>query len=705
MKRILLVGEHPYGYSGNSHMMRAILSQINTEENLVTCFVSGKIDPWTKDPYIYLPFNVIPSRDDHGDWGGESLLKILQSQSPDILVFIGIDIWRYAPYLDSIKTIQNNKKFKWMCIAPYDLPYLRPDWVSWFDKIEYPYIYSEYGVSLLKRKIDRVKYFRPPLAEVGLYRKMSEEERLDKRNSYFPVVRNDQFLFGFIGNNQIRKDPIKVIKAFEIVKKELPNSILYMHTSLTNGVYNILQTLYDLSYKNGIIKSGDLIAKKDGIFYSTSHMIDIYNCIDCLVNCSLQEGLSWTLIEAMLCGVPVIATDTTAQTELVKDMGSLVTCKSPASIPVLCEKGDSWIDAFCCKEEDLAEAMYRMATNDGISKEDCSEKGLKKGHEWIEGVSDINDVFNEICKPNEVIEVKKIPHILFVQHSAAGDVLMSTQCFKGIKEKHPNMKLVYMTQRKFIDIITGNPYIDKIIDWNENEIGRYEVVYDPHGQKILPGGWNNLDVKLADMYPYFCKVKADDMFIQEVGPRFFEDNNQPIKISNNIPEDSMFDFEKEDYIVIHTTGGQSEYRTYEHMDIVLKTINIPIIQVGGPEDKACQKATIDLRGKLTWRETAWIMKRAKAAIVIDSFPSHLAGALGTPVIVLFGPAPARVTGPIGEGKIVNLEPNKLDVCPISSNCWGNPPPGHKKCTTPCINSINPMLVRKELKKLLGEESC
>jgi ADP-heptose:LPS heptosyltransferase len=36
--------------------------------------------------------------------------------------------------------------------------------------------------------------------------------------------------------------------------------------------------------------------------------------------------------------------------------------------------------------------------------------------------------------------------ILFGQHSAAGDVFMTTKALPGIKERHPGLPLVYMTQ-------------------------------------------------------------------------------------------------------------------------------------------------------------------------------------------------------------------------------------------------------------------
>jgi len=183
-----------------------------------------------------------------------------------------------------------------------------------------------------------------------------------------------------------------------------------------------------------------------------------------------------------------------------------------------------------------------------------------------------------------------------------------------------------------------------------------------------------LDVKLADMYPYFTKVKADKMFIKEIKPDI------------DLPEK---------YIIVHTTGG-SPYRIYAHMEMVVNKLDIPVIQIGSAGDMVCPSA-IDLRGKLSWNETAWVMKRAKAAVVVDSFPAHLAGALGTPVVVLFGPAPARVTGPIGDqSKIICLEANKLDVCKHLTNCYGE-----IGCGSPCINTINPLTVKKALQSLMN----
>jgi ADP-heptose:LPS heptosyltransferase len=260
---------------------------------------------------------------------------------------------------------------------------------------------------------------------------------------------------------------------------------------------------------------------------------------------------------------------------------------------------------------------------------------------------------------------------------------MSTQCFRGIKEKHKNKKLVYMTQEKYMGVIEGNVHIDKIIPYDEKVIKQYSIVYNPHGQKILPGGFNNLDVTLYSMYPYFCKVKPEMPFISPVNP-----NELQIGTVN----------ENEPYIVVNT-GGQSEYRRYTHMDMVIKGLDLKVYQLGCNDDPKCEGA-IDLRDKLSWRESAWVMMNAKAAVCVDSFCAHLAGAVHTPSVVLFGPAPARVTKPcyLNNDALICMESNKLDVCPIMSNCFGQA--GKKVCTSPCINTISPFKVRESLNLLM-----
>jgi len=667
-KKVLFVGEHPRSGVGNGNMLAAVLSQIDTRKYAFACLCARDIDPMAVafDP---LPFTLINATTDKDFWGHDRLLLLLQNLSIDILCFVGIDIWQYHQIWKHIVGLRNARRFKIAFIFPYDVQSLRTDWLRWINDCDAPCVYSQYGLNMLKDHAPNIRYFRPPLFNRDLFR--PAKDRMAVRKACFPTVPNDHVIFGFVGKNQIRKSPERLVKAFMEAKRDNPKMTLYLHTEM-NGVYNLKQIAQDA----GAV-SGDLVAKSPGI-YPAEKMVDIYNAIDCLVNCSMQEGLSWTPIEAMLCGTPCILSDTTAQTELGLGVAEMVPCNDLAFVPMATGGGSSHIEARACRVKDMKRAMIRVASDLEL-RDRMRKKSLQRGMDWADGIDDINDVLSAAANARPAPKIKKI---LFAQHSSAGDVLMTTQCFKGIKERHPNKPMVYMTQPIYQDIAADNPYIDEIIDWDERALSRYEVVYNPHGDHILNGGFNNLDVTLYSMYPYFCKVDGDEIAIETVHPDLIAD------------EELEWPME---YIVVHTTGGSKMYRSYPHMDIALKNIDLPVIQVGGPSDIRC-KSDIDLCGKLTWRESAWVMKHAKAAVVIDSFLSHLAGAIGTNAVVLYGPAPARVVGPRAQhgAKIVNLQPDMLAVCKTMSHCWGTNP----QCQSPCIHSISPSKVRRALEDLL-----
>ena len=54
---------------------------------------------------------------------------------------------------------------------------------------------------------------------------------------------------------------------------------------------------------------------------------------------------------------------------------------------------------------------------------------------------------------------------------------------------------------------------------------------------------------------------------------------------------------------------------------------------------------VDLSGALSLREMAALSARARLFVGVDSAPMHIAAAMGTPVVALFGPSDERVWGP------------------------------------------------------------
>jgi heptosyltransferase-2 len=87
----------------------------------------------------------------------------------------------------------------------------------------------------------------------------------------------------------------------------------------------------------------------------------------------------------------------------------------------------------------------------------------------------------------------------------------------------------------------------------------------------------------------------------------------------------------------------------------------------------------DFSGQLTIRQSAAVMKRARIAVTNDSAPLHIAQAVGTPTVAIFGPTvPSLGFGPRGEHDRTVGVPN-LDCRPCSTHGAERCPLTHHRC--------------------------
>ncbi len=453
-------------------MLNVLLNQVDIEKYEFAVFACTSIGCPVIADYLLLEGGCNP----YDEYGGKQLVNFLDKNKFDIVCFVGLDVWRYSKVYPELISLKNRDKFKWVSIFPYDAINIRQDWLTLFSPIDVPCVYSEYGFSLLKETIPNLLYFRPSLYDAEKFVPFSEEKRNDIRQKLFQNHGlEEKFIFGFFGNNQIRKDPLRLIKAFFEVHKEFSKTSLYLHTNLEQGVYNIEQYIRDCGGK-----IGDILIKKQKHDYTTKSIVEAYNAIDCYVNVSLQEGLSWTVLEAMLCDVPVIAAHNTAHIELLSEGAGIgVPSSEIAYLPVLAANGAStFIESRACNYASLVYVMKSVM--DKNIRNNLREKGIQKAKKWLESVSNINDILNiEIVQtPVKITTKEKINKVLFAQHSSAGDVFMTTRCFKDIKKRHPDIPLVYMTQKKYQNIVEDNPFIDTIIYWDSGNFKNYKYFYN-----------------------------------------------------------------------------------------------------------------------------------------------------------------------------------------------------------------------------------
>ncbi|MEP6934790.1 MAG: glycosyltransferase family 9 protein [Nitrospirota bacterium] len=114
-----------------------------------------------------------------------------------------------------------------------------------------------------------------------------------------------------------------------------------------------------------------------------------------------------------------------------------------------------------------------------------------------------------------------------------------------------------------------------------------------------------------------------------------------------------------------------------------------VVLIGGSDERAeviavsgtMKTPAIDLAGATTVGLLPALLSRASLLITNDSGPMHIAAAVGTPVVALFGPTSAARTGPYGAGHGVLT--GKVPCSPCFSRICHNPSP------LECLRTVSP----------------
>src|SRR5664280_3637849 len=134
-------------------------------------------------------------------------------------------------------------------------------------------------------------------------------------------------------------------------------------------------------------------------------------------------------------------------------------------------------------------------------------------------------------------------------------------------------------------------------------------------------------------------------------------------------------------------------------DRIIKELKTEVVftgnRSGGMIDRISSMMTnksLNLEGKTSLIELAHLYKQAKLLITPDSGPMHIAAAVGTPVIALFGPSAYWRTGHYGAGHTIIRTELPCSPCFL------------KKCSTKkCMEDISPQQVFAVVERKLTKE--
>jgi glycosyltransferase involved in cell wall biosynthesis len=143
------------------------------------------------------------------------------------------------------------------------------------------------------------------------------------------------------------------------------------------------------------------------------------------------------------------------------------------------------------QDEGLIHWLHRLEQNTPKDQIESYFRQVAK-EDLAKNTSELN--FENLLDPTD-----KGKRILMVMPQSAGDVFWTTSLFGSIKNLYPGYNLYYATKKEYMDILDGNQYIHKVIEyhptmdnllWSEgaaNHEGYFEITFLPYigTQKML----------------------------------------------------------------------------------------------------------------------------------------------------------------------------------------------------------------------------
>jgi lipopolysaccharide heptosyltransferase I len=287
------------------------------------------------------------------------------------------------------------------------------------------------------------------------------------------------------------------------------------------------------------------------------------------------------------------------------------------------------------------------------------------------------------------------PRILIVRLSAIGDVIHGLPVLNALRVAYPQAHLGWVVSGKAGDLLEGHPALDELIRiprrWLRSpreawalrrrlKASKFEIAIDLQGltksalaarlsgasRRIGFGGADGRELSgwLNNQRVQATAAHVIDRNLELLGAL---DILKP-KVEFNLPESAsdaataegvlaQLGIQRPFAIINPGAGWPSKLWPTErfaavarHLAPRMKTL---VVWAGSDEHRMAEEIVAGSRGgavlapSTTLREVAALARRARLFIASDTGPLHLAVAVGTPSLGLFGPMPAERNGPYG----------------------------------------------------------
>ena len=340
-----------------------------------------------------------------------------------------------------------------------------------------------------------------------------------------------------------------------------------------------------------------------------------------------------------------------------------------------------------------------------------------------------------------------VSRILVIQTAFIGDVVLTLPIFQVLRREFPLATIDAVVIPRAADVLTGHPAISHVIIYDKRgrdrgiarflhivadiRRGGYDVAVVPHRsiRSVLLAWLGGIPRRIGFDRSSGRLLWTDTVRYRKEGHEI--DRNlsllEPLlghPVARELP--NLEPLHEDDAVVddlLASSGVRSEHLIAIAPGTAWKTKQWPperyadlcrvlvreahgIVLIGGAEDDAlCRRilghagsgSSVNTAGRLTLRQSAALLKRCRLLVCNDSAPMHLAEAVGTPVVAIFGATvPAFGFGPAGPCDVV-LETMGLPCRPCSIHGGPECPIG----TFDCMVRIEPPAVLEAVERIIS----
>jgi glycosyltransferase involved in cell wall biosynthesis len=308
--RVLWVSDSPLVASGFGRVTREITTRLAKVPGLEVACLGWSYDGWPYDRTRF-PFVVYPSRS--ASHGSENFERVIQDFKPHVVITLG-EIWM----LDWLHAHPVRPQFKWIGYFPLDGGPFYPPWEPVLKNVDELVAMSEFGRQVFQQGLpSRRIHVIPHGVDDNTFRPLPDRDRLKSHKRF-----RDKFVIGCVARNQPRKNIPALVSAFARLSERIDNLHLYLHMNPCDVGYDIVTLLRRHRLEGKADVNGPDFSLHQAL--EDEQLNRLYNILEVMALPTTGEGFGLPILESFAAGVPVVATDYSACSELLRGRGELV---------------------------------------------------------------------------------------------------------------------------------------------------------------------------------------------------------------------------------------------------------------------------------------------------------------------------------------------------------------------------------------------